>query len=93
MAELDELEARIVLGVEAESFLKTRLGIHLVRRAERERASLLEKLAKVDPEDPKAIRNIQNAISVIDHVQQWLADAQVGALDAIARQEQLDSND
>lgn len=65
----------VALGIEAEHFLTSALGRHLVARSEEERAEVLELLKDADPEDAKKIRALQNRVAVLDTWQQWIADA------------------
>lgn len=65
----------VALGIDAEQFLRSDLGRHLVERSEEERTDALEALKDADPEDAKAIRKLQNRIAVLDTWQQWIADA------------------
>lgn len=65
----------IAFGQDVEAFIKGQLGQYLIKRAEDDRASALEELAKADPEDEKAIRAIQFRIQVVDGIQQYFADA------------------
>lgn len=76
MSELDQdALRRVALGMDIEHFLQGPVGLYIVGRAEQQRAEALDKLAEADPEDPKAIRSIQNQIAIIDSIQQWIADA------------------
>lgn len=65
----------VALGIEAERFLESDLGRYLVARAEGEREEAIAELVKVDPHDSREVQRLQNAIAVVDMVQQWIADA------------------
>lgn len=70
-----DIMRRITLGLDMQQMLRSNVGRHLITRAEEERAATLEKFKSVDPENPKAIRNLQCELAVIDKLQQWMADA------------------
>jgi len=69
------LDDAVQLGLSAESFLGSPLGKFLVGRAEGEIEEAVEKLKTTDPEDAKAIRDLQNRIYRAESVQYWLAEA------------------
>jgi len=66
-------EARF--GIEVEGFLNTSVGRYLIGRAEIEEQEALQSLGEVDPEDPKAIREIQFKLQVARAVPRWIQDA------------------
>ncbi|THF55923.1 hypothetical protein [Pseudothauera rhizosphaerae] len=65
---------RVGLMDEAERFLKTNLGRHLVDRAEAERDAAMAELKEADAENPKYIRELQNRIYRAESFQFWLAE-------------------
>jgi hypothetical protein len=70
-----ELDLQVMaLGVEAEAFCKSSLGRALTQRAKDEIESGVEDLKEADPEDPKAIREIQNRIWRASAFIVWLAE-------------------
>jgi len=66
---------RAVFGRQVELFLESDIGVYLTQCAQTEINEAIEKLVKVDPEDPKAIRDLQHKIRVAESVMGWLADA------------------
>ena len=72
--ELNPLLKAVDLGFQAEAFLQSDIGRYLVSRAEAQIDEAVEALKEADPEDPKAIRALQNTIAVAESVQYWLAD-------------------
>lgn len=66
---------RAVFGRQVEMFLESDIGVYLVQCAQTEINEATEKLVRVDPEDPKAIRDLQHKIRVAESVVGWLADA------------------
>lgn len=72
--ELNPLLKAVDLGFQAEAFLRSDIGRYLVSRAEAQIEEAVEVLKEADPEDPKAIRALQNTITVAESVQYWLAD-------------------
>lgn len=61
-------------GRQVEDFLSGPIGSHLVRKAQEQSQSAIDKLKAVDPEDAKAVRALQNQISVADSIAGWLGD-------------------
>lgn len=59
MSEVDELLKKVQLGIAAERFLATDVGGYMVEQCASARATALEALGEVDPENPKAIRDLQ----------------------------------
>lgn len=78
MNERDEHDAALLrqvgLGFDIEAFLSTPVGIYLTERAESDIKEAVAELCNADPENPKAIREIQNRIHRAESFQQWLAE-------------------
>jgi hypothetical protein len=74
-ARLQGLREKMLLGLDAEAFMQTRLGGYLAERVEAMEAAAKDHLAEVDPEDTKAIRALQNDIKVASLFKQWICDA------------------
>ncbi len=70
----DRLKA-VALGIEAEHFLGTALGRHIIARAEAHRDKAVIALIEADPNDPRTVQRCQNEIRLVDMLQQWIADA------------------
>lgn len=69
----DALELRAAkLGIEAERFLHSALGRHLVDRAQDEINDYVDKLVVADPEDTKINRELRNEIKVRESVINWI---------------------
>ena len=68
------LEA-LELGEETRIWLNSKLGQHIIKRAEADIASALRVLQTVDPEDSKAIRALQTKIFVARSVPDWIDEA------------------
>lgn len=79
MTETEQLQEDMVrraeIGIEAESFLRSRLGKHLLRKADEERANWLDRLIEADPEDAKLQRSIRLELKAIDSTIKWLMEA------------------
>lgn len=71
---IEMLENQVLLGHEAEQFMRTRLGQHLQARAVAARQEALEALGMADPEDAKSIRDLQMAFNIASCVIQWITD-------------------
>ena len=70
-----ELRSRIAFGLDVQQFMDTRLGRYLQDRANSDIETAIEALKTVDPEDPKAIRKLQNDVAVASNVLDWLGQA------------------
>lgn len=70
----DPLFVRARLGTEAEAFLQTNLGQHILRKAEEDIESAYKALSLVDPFDTNAVIELQNRIKVARAIPQWLAE-------------------
>ena len=82
----DPLVRWATFGRQVEDFLEGPIGSYLVKKAEEQSQEAMGKLKVVDPEDPKAVRALQNAVVVADSIMAWLGDAineGQGALDAL----------
>jgi hypothetical protein len=91
--EIRALVADEAIGIEVERFLSGPAGKALIERLEVERASALEALTSVDPENARAVRSAQNDVALIDMVQQYLADLHATARQATERLFQIDQTD
>ena len=88
MADEATLRAEYTIGLEAEVFMKSDLGRYLQGVSEQEVNSYKEQLAWTDPEDAKAIREIQTKIHVAKTCLVWLEEAITRSYEA---EEQLKS--
>ena len=75
MREGAELRGRIAFGLDVQQFMGSNIGRYLQARANADIEEALEALKTVDPEDPKAIRKLQNAVAVASSVLEWLGQA------------------
>lgn len=75
MTEVEELQRTIAFGLDVEAFVKSPIGVYLADRAESEINDAMEQLKVADPENPKAIRDLQARIWRADSFQRWLAEA------------------
>lgn len=85
-----ELLQRAEFGRQVELFWGSRIGGYLRDRLAEVYTSAVEELKKVDPEDSKRIRHLQNEIYKASSVEQWLSDA---VLDGLKSLEILEGND
>lgn len=70
----DDLFKRAALGIETRHFFYSeKVGIHIREQAEKHRFAALEALAAADPDDPKAIRHLQNQVQISDMLVSWIA--------------------
>lgn len=75
MREGDELRGRIAFGLDVQQFMGSNIGRYLQARANADIEEALEALKTADPEDPKAIRKLQNDVAVASSVLEWLGQA------------------
>jgi hypothetical protein len=64
----------VELGVEAQSFLQSRIGRALVEKAEYEKGSFLLALVDADPDDPVVNRKIRNEIKLRELGLNWILE-------------------
>ena len=69
-----ELIAAAELGEQGRAFLDSDLGRVMLGMARQEVEQAQEDLLKVDPEDVKTVRAIQNRAAFGQHFQQWLIE-------------------
>lgn len=69
------IRAEIAFGFDVEAFMKTDIGRYLTARANDEIEKALDALAEVNPEDPKAIRAIQNDLKCAQRFLSWMGEA------------------
>lgn len=62
------------LGIEAEAFMSSPLGLFLQGKAASEVEALTAELIDADPEDAKVNRDIRNKIHVCRMFSEWLGD-------------------
>jgi uncharacterized FAD-dependent dehydrogenase len=70
-----ELEAVITLGMDAEAFMRSNVGRYLAQRAAEEIEVARTSLETVDPEDAKAVRDLQFVIAVARATTSWMKEA------------------
>ena len=63
------------LGEQIKLFMQGDIGRYIIERAKADADEALSELANVDPEDPKAIREAQMKLRVVERVLSWLQDA------------------
>jgi len=71
----DDTLRQAKLGIEAEHFLHSALGRHLVDKAQDEINEFVDLLVEADPEDVKKNRELRNEIKVRELVGKWINDA------------------
>jgi hypothetical protein len=70
----EELIAQAEIGEQARKFVESDVGQCLIGMSHQEIQKAKDKLANVDPDDAKAIRNLQNDIKVATFFEQWLVE-------------------
>lgn len=64
--------AEITLGLDAESFLRSKLGVYLMEYAAQSAMSAMDLLKKVDPNDAVRIRALQNEVFRAESFPHWI---------------------
>lgn len=67
-----DLQAEVALGLDAEKFLESKVGLYLIERAMDEAAQAMQAIKSVDPDDSKAVRALQNQIFRAESFVIWL---------------------
>lgn len=67
--------ATIAFGLDVEKFMGSTLGQYLTAKAHADIAVAEEALRTVDPEDPKAIRKLQNDAAIAANFLLWIGQA------------------
>lgn len=77
-----ELFEQVRLGIDIERLFGSRVGAYLLDKIKSTREEALDALADVDPNNPKAIRDLQFKVKVVDAIDGWLSDAVIEARNA-----------
>jgi hypothetical protein len=72
--ELQQVRSTIEFGLDTQQFMGTSLGRFLCARANAQIDAAREALGEVDPEDPKAIRKLQNDVAVASMFLLWIGE-------------------
>lgn len=64
-----------IFGAQVSQFMESDVGVYLMQKADDYAQDAIDKLTRVDPEDPPAIRRLQNQIAVADLIAAWLKEA------------------
>ncbi len=72
--ELHQIRSTIEFGLDVQQFMGTNLGRFLRAKANAQIESAHEALGSVDPEDPKAIRKLQNDAAVASLFLHWIGE-------------------
>lgn len=82
MNEREVLEAEVSFGIEVETFFASNIGKYLLARSEEEVNKAVEALKDVNPDNARAIRQLQDVIKRNEGVERWLAEIIQGGRDA-----------
>lgn len=72
--DLRRLQESVALGMAIVQFISSPIGDALVARALEDERDVLEKLATADPDDARAIRDLQTDLARIRTWQHWLME-------------------
>lgn len=73
--ELQQIRNQIAFGLDVKVFMESPIGRYLAMRANSNIETALDAMRSVDPEDPKAIRILQNEIKCAENFLQWMGEA------------------
>lgn len=73
--DLQQIRNVIAFGMDVEQFGKSPIGVYLIERANRDAEAATNELKTVDPENPKAIRDLQNKARTAELFLSWLGEA------------------
>lgn len=73
--EIQDIRATIEFGMDVKQFMGTNLGRFLQAKANAKIEAARDAMTSVDPEDPKAIRKLQNDVAVGSMFLQWMGEA------------------
>lgn len=73
--ETQQIRNQIAFGMDCRAFMESQMGEYLAARANADIEAATEALKTVDPEDPKAIRALQNAVKVGESFLIWMGEA------------------
>jgi hypothetical protein len=72
---MDQIEEILELSDETRKFLQTKVGLHLVAKAEADKSFAMRRLVGVDPDDKKEIVRLQLMATTPSLVLHWLNQA------------------
>lgn len=72
----DPIVRTAIFGRQVSDFLSSDVGQYLMQKADDHAQEAIDALTRADPEDPKAIRKLQNQIAVADLIASWLKAAE-----------------
>lgn len=72
---LAEIQARVAFGLDVQQFMGTSMGQYLQARANSEIEAAKDALVTVDPEDLRAVRNLQNDAKAAAMFLDWMGQA------------------
>lgn len=73
--DIEQMRAEVAFGLDVHQFMGTSMGRYLTQRAQIEIAEAKDALVDVDPEDPKAVRDLQNKARVASMFLEWMGEA------------------
>ena len=73
--QIQELQGVIAFGMDTQAFMGGQLGRFLQAKANAQIAQAQEDLCTANPDDPKAIRDLQNKVAVAAMFLSWMGEA------------------
>jgi len=73
--DLNELQKKIGLGLDAEAFMRSDLGMYLLGRAEMDAIDAINELKAIDASQTDRIRALQSIIARSENFEIWIREA------------------
>lgn len=73
--DLQQIRNQIAFGMDVKAFMAGPIGQYLAGRANHDVDVALDAMRTVDPEDPEAIRKLQNDIKCAENFLLWMGEA------------------
>lgn len=73
--DIENMRAEVAFGLDVQQFMGTSMGRYLTARAQTEIDNAKDELIDADPDDPKAVRAIQNKAKVASMFLEWMGQA------------------
>lgn len=73
--DIEQMRAEVAFGLDVQQFMTTSMGKYLTQRAQIEIDDAKDGLVDVDPEDHRAVRELQNKAKVASMFLEWMGEA------------------
>ena len=91
--ELNEIQQKIALGLDAEAFFRSDLGKYLLGRAEDDAIQAINELKEISPTKTERIRTLQSTIARSENFELWLKEALIVGQSSEEQLDQMNRNE